>query len=1060
MKYAELDDKSLVMLTLSGEVTAYETLVIKYQKAVLASACSVTHNTYMAEDAAQDAFVTAWMKLNILKEPSKYRSWVCRIAENCAKRMMERYRVCADIEEFSDFLPDTRTESDPAYAYEKKEETSELYGSIEKLPDRVRMIIRMFYIEEKSVGEIAEKLGITIGTVKSQLYDGRMKLRKDLGAMDEKKNDTLTERVMKKVEELKKWQYKKEKNGFETVYRDVLNDVEALPESEMKQNAMADVLLRGWWWIPGEQNDALFARIKEAALAGKNEDVMSFVISRESEKMWGDAKITWLRDTAIPELSENGFSAAVGKAWLQIAQCYIDDFRSRKDELQSAAAKALETLPVNTVEAALAGKITEVLSLTENYKDLPDNRFIVKPCAVAVHMEDGEPMLWESRQLFFGSLEAYDWGADRLFANAAEFDGHFTMPGLKVGENYLEKLYFTDDNASVETPAGKFEGCEVWTVRNNFEQRVTYYKDGVGIVRLDFIRDGYATVYMLSSYTVNGTGLLPLETGNEWRYNVKNDGSLLSELVYRVDSAADGRILLCGISETSRTEYNENSWEDMVQAISNEYYEFADGKSIYRDVSHYIERAEKLASTPMQKAHIKAAGDVARRIMATSTDLNPGTDLQNRWNFFARELICRNDSRIIKSDYNSRWSFELKSWEGCYQNKVLLNNFIYDILSDNGQALWNDAWTDGYTEVLRKPSYDGSLIKSEISCSACGDISVPAGTFGDCLKVSVNTSGYPEGYSYRNGMQEFTFAPGIGLISAVSDIEGISAKSVYLLTKYEGTGKGFMPMGDGFFRRFEAQGLTDGYIGWTEYTTVKADVNAPDGGDSYVLFSNQCGVRENVKNITLYSSVMGEDEERRLYSDNKTSEAQQKGKINELKILFHLFFRDRNIEDGDSSVCSAYLTLIIDAVKALGGGSAPDALTGFYARTTLVAGAACMSCDQFEKGFEYLDESFAAYRKWQTFPDDALLSVGKESLYNDVRMVKGKPILVLPDGTREQIPEADEFSLSGGYQGKDLPYHGMTHLNNWAWFRPAAEHPVYGEKFKEYLEKAKKLAEE
>ena len=65
-------DETLVMLTLAGEQDAYEVLVRRYQRAVVSAAASVTHNPFMAEDAAQDAFVTAWMKLDTLQEPQKF----------------------------------------------------------------------------------------------------------------------------------------------------------------------------------------------------------------------------------------------------------------------------------------------------------------------------------------------------------------------------------------------------------------------------------------------------------------------------------------------------------------------------------------------------------------------------------------------------------------------------------------------------------------------------------------------------------------------------------------------------------------------------------------------------------------------------------------------------------------------------------------------------------------------------------------------------------------------------------------------------------------------------
>ena len=68
MQFQNQDDKTLVMLTLAGEQRAYEALVARYQRTVIASAARVTRSQFMAEDAAQDAFVTAWMKLDTLEE--------------------------------------------------------------------------------------------------------------------------------------------------------------------------------------------------------------------------------------------------------------------------------------------------------------------------------------------------------------------------------------------------------------------------------------------------------------------------------------------------------------------------------------------------------------------------------------------------------------------------------------------------------------------------------------------------------------------------------------------------------------------------------------------------------------------------------------------------------------------------------------------------------------------------------------------------------------------------------------------------------------------------------
>ena len=75
-------DPTLVLLTLAGNREAYERLVLRYERAVIAAARRVTRLSHLAEDAAQDAFVTAWMKLNTLKSPERFGPWVCTIAKN------------------------------------------------------------------------------------------------------------------------------------------------------------------------------------------------------------------------------------------------------------------------------------------------------------------------------------------------------------------------------------------------------------------------------------------------------------------------------------------------------------------------------------------------------------------------------------------------------------------------------------------------------------------------------------------------------------------------------------------------------------------------------------------------------------------------------------------------------------------------------------------------------------------------------------------------------------------------------------------------------------------
>ena len=273
MIYSELNNETLVNLTLLGNENAYEALVIRYQNAVITSALAVTRDRFWAEDAAQDAFVSAWLRLDTLREYEKFGAWVCRIARNRAKNIVMRNREWIPFDE----IENTTQEADEVLEElaSPDEDCERLYLGIGKLSEKVRRVIVMHYLDGLSIAEISDRLHIPVGTVKYRLHSGRELLRKDMGnGLNEQTNEAFVEKVMKKVEEIKQWGLKNNKTGFEKLYREVLGDLDLLPESEEKYHALADVLVRGSWWIPGEKNDELMERIREAAEKGKNTTIL------------------------------------------------------------------------------------------------------------------------------------------------------------------------------------------------------------------------------------------------------------------------------------------------------------------------------------------------------------------------------------------------------------------------------------------------------------------------------------------------------------------------------------------------------------------------------------------------------------------------------------------------------------------------------------------------------------------------------------------------------------------------------------------------------------------
>ena len=347
MLYMNENDETLVMLTLAGEQRAYEVLVVRHQKRVMSAAASVARNEFVAEDAAQEAFVNAWMKLDTLTEPQRFGAWVAKIAKNCALNAVMRYREFIPLDTVENLECFADRDENPAELYVRSEEKRELLDSVGRLPARVGEIIRLHYFEGLSVAEIADRLRISVGTVKWQLSDGRKRIRKDMCAVNEKPDDTLTVRVMKKVEELKLWDLRECKDGFEAVYADTLGDVESLPDTKDKFHALADVLVRGVWWLSGKGGDEMLARVKEAAILGKNEDVMQFIVSREDSNASGyTGKIDFIKNRQIPELEKLGFRATLAHEWFWLGYWYFRD--GKPEEGRAAYERVRETASLPT----------------------------------------------------------------------------------------------------------------------------------------------------------------------------------------------------------------------------------------------------------------------------------------------------------------------------------------------------------------------------------------------------------------------------------------------------------------------------------------------------------------------------------------------------------------------------------------------------------------------------------------------------------------------------------------------------------------------------------------
>lgn len=484
----------------------------------------------------------------------------------------------------------------------------------------------------------------------------------------------------------------------------------------------------------------------------------------------------------------------------------------------------------------------------------------------------------------------------------------------------------------------------------------------------------------------------------------------------------------------------------MIQQIRNDYWQEVDGKHKISDVYHAMERAEILAKTPMEKAHTRAACSVARRILETDPDFNPDYSATGHWNFFNRSMTD-NSAGKVKYYHNFRWSFEWKKISAASPSaeQPLLYNDVYGILNDAANCLWNEKWEAGteYTEEFIHYGVEVE-VKTKILCENAGTITTAAGTFDNCLKLSLDINGYENGWSYRAGQKEYYFAPNIGIIRFVSGYCQDSMHAVYELSSYVGTGEGYMPFQDGMVRRYDALDLTDGYVGSAEYTYVA------DNDGRIIIFEDRCGIKKKMDDITQYSSVRDEIMEEKLWNEWKHDESRLRHDVNNFNILTHFLGRNARYW-AKPERAAAWMKHKMKLLEFLGDGEGvPRAWLGEYARSCFGAATALLGAEHIEEGYEYLDRAFDLYPKWLEIPDGEALEVGNEMIYGGIKVIKGKGIIELPDGAHEPIHYVRLFDHSSGEM-----YYSMTAQNGWEWFDGVRN----DERFQKAVERAKKLME-
>jgi RNA polymerase sigma-70 factor (ECF subfamily) len=185
------DDGSLVELTLRGKTRAFEELVRRYQRPVYTLAYRMLNSREDAEDIAQEAWLRAYSSLKAFDTTRPFLRWLLKMTSNlCIDRLRhEKGHQNVELDDATDaiLLNDGTIYTTPDTELDRKERTSQVEAAIAALAPHYRAVVLLRYSNDLSCEEIAETLGIPIGTVVGRLFRARRLLARQLQDLVEEK---------------------------------------------------------------------------------------------------------------------------------------------------------------------------------------------------------------------------------------------------------------------------------------------------------------------------------------------------------------------------------------------------------------------------------------------------------------------------------------------------------------------------------------------------------------------------------------------------------------------------------------------------------------------------------------------------------------------------------------------------------------------------------------------------------------------------------------------------------------------------------------------------------
>ena len=583
------------MYRFKGTDKEFEILVNQNKAAVYGTVLAYLKGNSDADDVVWETFMTAYLNYGKIRDTQKIGAWLCGVARNIALKKLRKSLFELPLEDWEHINTDGVEDE-----YCMNETSKEIFLAIDKLSKPVAETISLFYFAGKTVKEISSLIGVSEGTVKGRLHDGRKKLKGEFIDMMKDRNKAIeNNNVYAEIKGLiEKAKNERENNNSSAAIIMIDSAIEKFEAVEKDFGLMAEIYRQRAYEhsrIENAREDGEKS-VAYSKLTGDKRKIaqclLSYAFDLNGEKAINTFKEAYetANNVGYFEIcAESAFWIAAqfislfqyddAKKWLEVALENYEKIRSYRgvdccegDSLRvSSLAKAcLDSMAMLESVGRLNGEYSTLVAYTQLIRNDTDELITGNSYGWDIA---GKHQRIENSGRFYNSFEL-EWFLcpNKLLENGVLDYEYYLYNGVVINRHYEVISY----DETVITDAGNFSNCvhvkitetiPNFDIENEQHKEASEYLDSgehwycknIGLVKSykKYENCGECEPYIreLKAYSVNNQDdskylYFPISKGNTWEYSVKdmNGKDFSSKYNYKekyfVDTITDKYIYL------------------------------------------------------------------------------------------------------------------------------------------------------------------------------------------------------------------------------------------------------------------------------------------------------------------------------------------------------------------------------------------------------------------------------------------------------------------------------------------------------------------------------------